>query len=637
MKKIIYIVLALAAFVSCDKNEIGTHLDEEVMRFTANAPTGEAATRVTETGLAWELNDLINISSDGGANFSQYKISDAGTGAMTLVEGQAALTAPKVDATPFTAYYPVTQASNIDLSGQEYLIDPLLWATKSVNSVDRDIVLNFTHKYVRINFTFTAGGVDVRDLTNASIILSNAKTRATFDKESGTLAVETSGHGAVTPTLAVSPDKKTATASVYVLADGGANTKTLTIISGSKEFKITITEEWLAGNKYDYNITVGEMLPDVTQYFHTLFPNVSNSYIVTKDAGVVTIPISEYISYFWTSYGANEEEEIWATLPAHQLEAELIWTEQSTAIIGSPIIKQIYKGTGTVNKTTLSAPLSDYTASTSAMVMKFTVNSAHTNNNFTIGVRRRDAPAGEYLWSWHIWVTDYNPYAAEGQKTVTYGGVTNVWMDRHLGAYVNTYTANGNGILFYQWGRKDPLPSAKTTAVSAASHIAAVIKAPDKFYTSTTGTDSDFCGTSTDWDQDRDHHWRDKKLASINSSPKYDTRKSIFDPSPLGWMVPVPAPNVSYHDNITSPFGFMASSYWGSNGRENRDVFFPASGYRGGGSGNISDYGSRGYSWSASASSSSIAHSLALGSTYVYPSAAYSRANGFPVRSTKEK
>ncbi len=409
---------------------------------------------------------------------------------------------------------------------------------------------------------------------------------------------------------------------------------------------VTITESTIHGNTNSTNEDInGEIrplppvVPDVTQYFHTLFPNVSNSYIVTKDAGEVTIPISEYISYFWTSYGADEREKYWATLPAHQLEAEVIWSEQNTAITGFPLVIPIFTETGTANKTTLNAPLSDYTASTSAMVMKFTINSVHTNNNFTIGVRRKDAPAGEYLWSWHIWVTDYNPYAAEGQKTVTYGGVTNVWMDRHLGAYVNTYTANGNGILFYQWGRKDPLPSAKTTAVSAASHIAAVIKAPDKFYTSTTGTDSDFCGTSTDWDQDRDHHWRDKKLASINSSPKYDTRKSIFDPSPLGWMVPVPSPSATAHTNTTSPFAFMNSSYWGNYGRTGSGVFFPASGYRDDATGVLSDYSSRGYSWSASASSSGNAHSFALNASSQgkYPSNSYLKSHGFSVRAIREK
>ena len=63
-------------------------------------------------------------------------------------------------------------------------------------------------------------------------------------------------------------------------------------------------------------------------------------------------------------------------------------------------------------------------------------------------------------WSFHIWVTEYNPYEAAGQNFYqTNGSVKNVFMDRNLGAMSNTWDAQGNARgLFYQYGRKDPFP-----------------------------------------------------------------------------------------------------------------------------------------------------------------------------------
>ncbi len=57
---------------------------------------------------------------------------------------------------------------------------------------------------------------------------------------------------------------------------------------------------------------------------------------------------------------------------------------------------------------------------------------------------------GTVYWSWHIWVTGYDPQTG----SVTAGGYT--YMDRNLGATGNSgYAAHGT---FFQGGRKDPFP-----------------------------------------------------------------------------------------------------------------------------------------------------------------------------------
>ena len=96
------------------------------------------------------------------------------------------------------------------------------------------------------------------------------------------------------------------------------------------------------------------------------------------------------------------------------------------------------------------------------------VSTADKVGNALIGLRI----GGEIRWSWHIWVTRYDPNA----ELVAFGkiytwdnngdGVTDyTFMDRNLGAVINkalientpadSLTACG---LLYQWGRKDPFP-----------------------------------------------------------------------------------------------------------------------------------------------------------------------------------
>ena len=68
--------------------------------------------------------------------------------------------------------------------------------------------------------------------------------------------------------------------------------------------------------------------------------------------------------------------------------------------------------------------------------------------------------AGELIWSWHVWVTAYDP---EKDATV-YGDYT--VMNRNLGA-LNNANASAAEILssygmYYQWGRKEPFAGPST-------------------------------------------------------------------------------------------------------------------------------------------------------------------------------
>ena len=70
--------------------------------------------------------------------------------------------------------------------------------------------------------------------------------------------------------------------------------------------------------------------------------------------------------------------------------------------------------------------------------------------------------SGTILWSWHLWIVDYDPSASLFTTAPNASGTTWSFMDRNLGALtVERGSFDSHGLL-YQWGRKDPFPG--TTA-----------------------------------------------------------------------------------------------------------------------------------------------------------------------------
>lgn len=126
---------------------------------------------------------------------------------------------------------------------------------------------------------------------------------------------------------------------------------------------------------------------------------------------------------------------------------------------------------------------------------------------------------GTILWSWHIWVVDFDPIK-NGQVYI--GG--NMMMDRNLGAL--SVIPSGNEVdfgaygLLYQWGRKDPFtipgrgdtaPEDAITAVSQnLSSIEETIVSPTVVYD--------------------DSYWGDDQTL-------WGSHKTKYDPCPVGWRV----------------------------------------------------------------------------------------------------
>lgn len=124
---------------------------------------------------------------------------------------------------------------------------------------------------------------------------------------------------------------------------------------------------------------------------------------------------------------------------------------------------------------------------------------------------------GKIVWSWHIWVADFDPVAT--QHLYNNGAV---FMDRNLGAVVNAPDfndlegtwASAYGTI-YQWGRKDPLVKGLLTSdrYSAFDSIEEANANPTTF------------AANIPW-------------LSPSVPDLWRPEKTMYDPCPVGWKVP---------------------------------------------------------------------------------------------------
>ena len=180
---------------------------------------------------------------------------------------------------------------------------------------------------------------------------------------------------------------------------------------------------------------------------------------------------------------------------------------------------------------------------------------------------------GNILWSWHVWVTDYQPDASgtetvltpENKRKFKLGTSNTVMMDRNLGAYEGAVSIPGTTLersrtsgFHYQKGRKDPFPSSYTTeknmpevytfALSATSppkHImnryeANGIRAivPRSISSGATTLQNAYrnpvsISGYTSYSPDENGQW-----CSEYSNVKWDATKTVLDPCPAGWRIP---------------------------------------------------------------------------------------------------
>lgn len=159
-----------------------------------------------------------------------------------------------------------------------------------------------------------------------------------------------------------------------------------------------------------------------------------------------------------------------------------------------------------------------------------------TEGNAVIAVTDRN---GNILWSWHIWVTDYDP-----DDDTSMAGNLRV-MNRNLGAFSGSAAspedAGRSYGLYYQWGRKDPFigPVAWNSTTPRTIYDASNMRAPHSYEVSSAKNGTvewavAHPGTFIAGAKDNDFDW----LFSGHKTDLWSSSsKTIHDPCPEGWRI----------------------------------------------------------------------------------------------------
>lgn len=175
---------------------------------------------------------------------------------------------------------------------------------------------------------------------------------------------------------------------------------------------------------------------------------------------------------------------------------------------------------------------------------------------------------GTLIWSWHIWIADYDPAGAGG--SVELNGHT--MMTRNLGALANADTDDEEILasygMYYQWGRKEPFIGPLTFDASNGSSAAMYNNAGTRVYLKVEASDAE-TGTQryavanpltfiTVSEKDAD--WLQDAAAERWS----EESKTLYDPCPYGWRVaPVSAfRDLSIADDLTADADYASKYGW---------------------------------------------------------------------------
>lgn len=412
----------------------------------------------------------------------------------------------------------------------------------------------------------------------------------------------------------------------------------------SKTFTFENDEKWEIGMTYQYTI-------NLASYDYTI-EGTANCYMLhsTDTEQIIYIPVEGRINTFWRYYADDNETYKDKLSSADIWDVEVLWHDVEGGLSGFSAERVTSGFSPSKTVTYRSAP--DFTTLGTRSAMKITLPANISEGNILLGVTLED----EIVWSWHLWVTDYNPdaivaqvSAVASQYNYSVGGIkgevhrygdNDLWgtggiyadkfiMDRDLGARSVEYSEKEVGVLHYQFGRKDPFP-VTTVGGSISSNrrneqvsFLTAAQNPTTFYTRSS--------YSYSWSIEGEAYsnsylWDDKNVPYIPNPTAYS--KPFFDPSPLGWKIPI-------YGTYTMLTDDNCKQNSNRDGLVYNDIAqFPYTGYRSNNSGNVKDYGSQGNLRLATAKDNSSGYNLSY--TISITMANNTRADGFAIRCIEE-
>ena len=624
-------------FSSCSKSdgireEGGTQLHIGGVSLSGSFLSGASTKSSTEL-----TSGSIGVFRLSGGDYvssrSNVEYSYSG-GAWNVVSGVTPVYLTK-SAAKLCAYYPYSSSLSsgvVNLSSGLYSSEKdFCYQTGVSGSSSSSVSFELDHAYSQITFVFThkssySGSCVISNISisNSGILTSNTLDISTIGTSGGTTGTYGSGTaGTVSVNPAISSIASGASASVAVLM-----VPTVSTLSGTIDLSFTVDGKVLTTsvNTSDAGLTSLEAGKNYNINVNIYNP-LANCYIISPGASL-TIPVDVR-----GNGGATAGTGLGVVFSPASV--GIVW-ESSKDLIS----------------------ISDF--SSSNKTVKVTTSSSDSGNA-VIAAYSGSGCSGDILWSWHIWVTNYDPDTPSNGTTYSVtnsGGHIYTFMDRNLGATTATAGAQTSMGLYYQWGRKDPFPPSSSVnsnvepvvygadgteisiynleqTVNVANNLANSILHPDVFYKglNNSNTGYDWYTSTNDLSSQNGSLWG----GANKTSP---TGKTIFDPCPAGWRVPAseggysPWSILGADRTAISSVGTFAN--YGVTWSAIIAGFWPAAGYRMSSDGSLISTGTLGVYWSASASSfasSALHFSDGEGVVTAYPIV---RAYGFSVRCVKE-
>jgi len=616
-----YLLVLMMIFVSCNRDsidivELGDNSSSVPMQIKSSsfpeisfstrsetiASDGDMGIFRLESAGYTETRSNVQYTYDG----SNWNVV-SGVEPISLTESNANLCVYS----PFITDESTITGETLTLNSQLYdeSADLCYQSNITANS-ETSVSFTLSHAYAEIVFNLTRYdtytgecAISKISIANDGILVSNTLDISTGDYGSGTVGtVEidpeissiSSGSTVSVPVLMV-PTVSTLTGDITFTftIDGEDKTTTIDVSNAFTSLK--------AGSKNIININLGDV-PEVSE--------TANCYIIAPNNSL-TIPVNVRGNGKGVA-GTDIDPEI------SPLSVGLLW-ETSEGLI------------------TLDDMSSDE---------KVTITANSESGNALIAAYSGENQTGDILWSWHIWVTDYDPDNGTTYTVTNSAGESYKFMDRNLGATTVTTDAASTFGMFYQWGRKDPFPGSSSVTdeeeptlydasgagsadmiakeeVSASSNLLNSIQNPLTFYYGTKDNNNDWYSVTAGTHNNA--LWGGADI----SAP---TEKTIFDPSPAGWRVPTWKSSASPWSEFTKD-----NFVWSTGNTYTDGSFYPAAGIRNYNSGIITKVGGRGNFWSGSYDNDNDkAYNLYCNKKNVLMDNSGVMALGFSVRCVKE-
>lgn len=607
MRKILFIGLIFSLLCSCSNLDYTEGGDGEFGTPLSVTSASILMTRGTSTTLTNGSIGVFRLAANGytAQNNVRYDYNST-TGAWVKNSNDIYL---GNNAATICAYSPIGAAgvtatadpTKITLTSQKYDVAQDLCYARNVTGVTNalpNVSFDMLRAYAKMTFnithpasTYSGAGV----VTQIGIANAGLNSTGTLNVTNGTYGAGTTGTVSFNPSIPAIAVGQTVSTSVMLVpvttAMSGNLTFTFTVDGAVKTMTLDALSNNLAtllpGNDYQVNVTLGYTLTE------------SNCYIV-KPGGTVYIPVSRAYKSSPVSFSSP-----WT--------AGLLWTDKSPKLSASGTVASV-----TANNTNSS---SGY----------ITVKAGSAEGNAVVFAKNS---SGAIIWSWHIWVTNYDP--DNGGTTCNYDNGASVvtFMDRNLGATTVAPAAISSQGLLYQWGRKDPFPASysvssgveptlygsvttvtrRQTSSSSSTVLVNTVKNPLTFYYGTSSNSYDWYSTTS----------------STHNNTLWGATKTVYDPCPVGWKVP------SWNGTASPWEGLTTSGTWNDGYSFPSIGYYPAAGYRNySSSGALTSVGSIGVNWSATAYNGN-AYDLDIDNTNVMPHDNTQRAAGLSVRCVKE-